>query len=437
MISEQRGLPEQKKVVRKEVDRERTSQEKSLKAKVLHISEALSLPNIVVPESFLKRRLKNFFMEITLEELEVLNSLPKEMARVVNFLLKLDEEDIDALGGSPIFQEVSPSKLKNLKSVKQLLINEKIGSARKLFDEVESTSDSILLNAIKKNLDSLALSSLVFWRQSLDSRGGRILQDWFSITKDDIGRINKSAFSKFVERFYINDGPLWNNPEILLTMIKNGVDFAVMENREAGFITKNIDNPFFSIAEEQREAMINSGFSEDVLITAYRNPSEAGVLGELIQERLLVRQKMKELIAAGLWKEYRAESNNLNKNLDRIRNLSAIDAIMSRHNYELSSAEKLELSRLNTHDLNEVLDVFTLEEVKALMRRGDVELPTATRVQKQLRELKGQDVSLDTIVQVSNIPNGIEEIQKCIESGFEFDELLRFPFLISPLINKK
>lgn len=116
-----------------------------------------------------------------------------------------------------------------------------------------------------------------------------------------------------------------------------------------------------------------------------------------------------------------------------VTNLSKIGNILSRHNYELPLAEKVELSKLNTHGLNEALEVFTLEEAKALMSRN-VGLPTATHVRKQLRELTGQDVSLDTIAQVAEIPNGIEVIPKCVENGFELDELLRFPFLISPLI---
>lgn len=117
-----------------------------------------------------------------------------------------------------------------------------------------------------------------------------------------------------------------------------------------------------------------------------------------------------------------------------IKNLAEIGTVLSRHGYDIPLAEKVEMSKLQTYGLDQALSVFSLEEAKTLMGRY-VNLEAATNAKKRLREVVNQDVSLDVIARVVEVPAGVEALVKCIEAGFTLEELLRFPFLISSLID--
>lgn len=186
----------------------------------------------------------------------------------------------------------------------------------------------------------------------------------------------------------------------------------------------------------------------------------------------------------------------VNEKQSQVKNLIRVGNILSGAGYALSLNKLIEFSQKNTYGLHEALKEFSLEEVQELLDK-DANLQTAATIKRSTLQ-KGYELELDDIGNLGKhdcagfenalkvwaldeirhllesdvyLPNAIhtnevisdalanwgkrpeklpvetvrklgtldspeETILKTIKAGFTPDEITRFPFLISPLVEK-
>ncbi len=159
---------------------------------------------------------------------------------------------------------------------------------------------------------------------------------------------------------------------------------------------------------------------------------------------------------------------NIYKNGIAYNNFNTVSSVLAVHNEDNSFTKTLDLSQElaskessstdrrkggrrsgrssrngdQFNQLNLALDYFTLDQVKFLLSKGS---PLCQAINTaDLLKKKNIPTSLEEIVALSSEVNldiletgSLEHFVKTIEAGFTVNEIIRFPFLISPLVTKK
>jgi hypothetical protein len=134
--------------------------------------------------------------------------------------------------------------------------------------------------------------------------------------------------------------------------------------------------------------------------------------------------------------EYYEAYSKYNEKQNQIQNLIRTGSILSNRGYALSLEELIEFSKKNINGLYEALGEFNLDEIKYLIN-NNVNLVSATDMKKDIKGLVGDAMPVAVICKLVKHSGGKELIRNTIEAGFTVEEIVRFPFLVSPLITKK
>ena len=134
--------------------------------------------------------------------------------------------------------------------------------------------------------------------------------------------------------------------------------------------------------------------------------------------------------------EYQEALQKFNEKQSQIKNLITAGSILANRGYALPLEELVEFSKKNIGGLYKALGEFSLDEVKYLLD-NNVYLESATNMKQDLKGLVGDALPVAVLRKLVEHHGGKELIRSTIEAGFTVEEIIRFPFLISPLVTKK